>query len=266
MISHFQDHAINGIAVLPMTQVIEWFLQVARSKQPGIEAITLTDIVVLKGVLFEPSQPLSDHRYEINCRHESNSAKDCINMQLLALDGTPHYQAKFNIAEQPEQSTNTLVLPDSGHAWPYSVTSGYQEKLFHGPRFQVIQQLDTLSDQGGSAFLDAQLGTQWPNVERCISNPVLLDGGLQLLLLWAFEQTGKTSLPTAIGECRYHGLAPITDIVACHFKSRLDGQFRSVSDCCFSDSSARVLAEFRDVEMHLLQESNTQAASLEDRV
>ena len=266
MISHYQDHAINGIPVLPMTQVIEWFLRVAKSKQPGIENITLTDIVVLKGILFDSSNASSNYRYQIICENESGMTSNFIKIQLLSLDGTPHYQAKFELSDQPDKSRNVIAQSAKSHSWPYSAKSGYQEKLFHGPQFQVIQQLETISDQGGTALLDSQLGAIWPDEARSISNPVLLDGGLQLLLLWAFEKTGKTSLPTAIGECKCFGSTPIKGTVACHFSSRIDGQFRTVSDLIFTDSNARVLVELRGVEMHLLNETNEIETAIKDRV
>jgi len=269
MIDHYQDHAINGVAILPMTQVIEWFMRVARSYMPGTLNIALKDISVLKGVLFDSSNGSLDHRYKIICNRAQEGTTESLDLQLLSLEGTPHYKAKVEVSEKSFDTNKAFA--QSGvdcHSWPYSVETAYQEKLFHGPGFHVIQQLDSFSDQGGAALLDGQFGSQWPDAENCFTDPALLDGGLQLLLLWAFEQTGQKSLPTAIGECRFYdiGSKPSPDSVRCQFISRIDGQFSIVSDINFSDLDSSILVEFRDVKLHLLDKMDEVETAIADYV
>ena len=76
--------------------------------------------------------------------------------------------------------------------------------LFHGPAFQVIRSVDAVSDAGLMATVDGVIGRNWPD-EPWTTDPAMLDGGLQLALLWTERLLGGPSLPTAVGELRVTG-------------------------------------------------------------
>ncbi len=84
------------------------------------------------------------------------------------------------------------------------------------------------------------------------TDPLALDGGLQLALLWCKRVLGGASLPTSIGEIRTWADAPFVGPIRCTLVGRRSKSRSSVSDLAFHDATGKLLVEFVGVETHLL--------------
>jgi hypothetical protein len=115
--------------------------------------------------------------------------------------GRLHYSCEGELREDPPRLSDGEVesAPDPTRAgadsWPGGIYTG--RTLFHGPAFHVIDDI-TVSEHGLDAVLRGVRSVEWPN-EPWASDPALMDGALQLALLWTERQLGGPSLPTAIG-------------------------------------------------------------------
>jgi hypothetical protein len=103
----------------------------------------------------------------------------------------------------------TLATRSRREEGPCRVTAAeaYRSRLFHGRSFQCLTRIYCLTKDGVHAAVrptapadclrDTQAGS-W------IIDPVLLDAGPQLAILWAQETRGMTVLPTRIRELKIY--------------------------------------------------------------
>jgi len=134
------------------------------------------------------------------------------------------------------------------------------DALFHGPAFQVIESIESVSEQGMVARLSGVEGRAWPG--PWLLDPALLDGGLQLALLWSRQRSGRAALPTAIGAVHAQLAAAATFPVRCSLTQREQQGDRVLSDLSFVDAAGRTLAELQALETHLLPAQAERAAAL----
>jgi hypothetical protein len=84
---------------------------------------------------------------------------------------------------------------------PYarSLDEVYDRLLFHGPLLHAIEQVEGCGAAGVTARLRAAPSpSSWltrPLRQRWLADPLVLDGGFQLLVLWSMEQRGTPCLP-----------------------------------------------------------------------
>ena len=110
---------------------------------------------------------------------------------------------------------------------------------FHENDFKVIEELSGVSTDGAEAILKSQ------------DEIALIDGGLQVVLLWAKHILGGATLPTHIEQIVI-GEKPLSlTNVQCTVVARSSNNSKTISDVTFSDSSGSRIAELRGVETHL---------------
>jgi hypothetical protein len=254
------DHAIDGVPVVPVALAIEWFARAARAFRPELELAGLRNVDVLRGVSLHDF----DHtpkRLVLNCR-ENNGGGDAgsttLQLQLGDGNGTTYYRCRADLVTQrkePEIPSPTDAEP-SFEAWDGGAL--YDGKiLFHGPKFQMLQNIDGISDHGVIADLTGVCEPGWAPaaVEPWCTDPLILDGGLQLALLWGSRVLGGASLPTAIAHIRTFddpGRGPFR----CTLKGRSASGNKAVSDAVFHDASGRIVAELAGIETHLRPRRN----------
>jgi hypothetical protein len=173
-------------------------------------------------------------------------------MELVGEDDIRHYSASLEMTfgghgdPTPVDAAALDLQP-----WEWSQEDIYGEHLFHGGDFAVIKSLDGVSETAGTAHLAGTREMGWPG-GTWRTDAAALDGGLQLAILWGEHVLGRTSLPTRVGSYEAYAenlsSGPITAVL----KGRTDGKHRTVSDISFVDENGQVLAELRDVEMHML--------------
>jgi len=123
--------------------------------------------------------------------------------------GSTCYQGTVELGdrfpEPPEVDLSTRPL----EAFPKTVTQSYEEWLFHGPLFQQIDAIEGASDE-------AIIADMRPSESgHCITgatapwmiDPIMIDCGLQLVLLWARAFKDVTPLPSRLGRYVRHGSA-----------------------------------------------------------
>ena len=86
-----------------------------------------------------------------------------------------------------------------------------------------------------------------------------LDGGLQMLLLWAQDRTGGEALPMSIGKMLVHAEKPPSGTVRCVARCRTSGSSRSLADINFYDDQGQRFTELKDVELILRSKTPSRA-------
>ncbi|MDG1483992.1 MAG: SDR family oxidoreductase [Myxococcota bacterium] len=241
-------HAIDGTPVVPVVLVVEWFARAASGFKPGLTLTAISEVKVLSGIRLSNFDAGGD-RFQLSCRQLSNGDGATVALELRGIDGKLHYTATAELVidrAAPKHTAPTLSLEDWGGKAIYD-----SDVLFHGPDFQVIREVEGLSDDGISAALDGVSTIGWSG-KNWRTDPAAFDGGLQLALLWSQRVLGGASLPTGIDEVRTWTDTPSTGALRCVLKGRTVSRGKAVSDLAFLDSDGVLIAELNGVVTHLL--------------
>jgi hypothetical protein len=120
--------------------------------------------------------------------------------------------------------------------------------LFHGPRFQVLREVEAVSATSARARMATTAAMAWPGAY--VAEPALLDGALQLALVWAFEATGRAYLPMRLGGVDVPlGARPATIVTGALVAPPASGATLRASVRVVDETGA-VLVDLRDVEGH----------------
>ncbi|MCB9660084.1 MAG: SDR family oxidoreductase [Sandaracinaceae bacterium] len=248
--AYLDHHRVKGNAVVPVVLVLEWFARAARAVCPELVFAGCRDVKVLKGITLPGFDGPGD-RFEVHARKLSNGAGALYALELRSALGTRHYSATAVL--EPQRPTPTpLKAPPQGlgpiRASVYSEDgSGV---LFHGEDFRVVRDVQVGTD-GLSASLVGTHEKAW-RPDAWQTDPALLDGGLQLALLWTEHALGRASLPTGLGALHvYKPGAPAGELRATlHARSATDA--RAVTDVSFVDAGGELVASLEGVETHVL--------------
>jgi hypothetical protein len=91
------------------------------------------------------------------------------------------------------------------------------------------------------AWIEAPLRGNW------IADPLALDCGFQLVILWSFEQLGGASLPTRLGEYRQYRAFPAERV---HIRARVGkhSEHGANADIEWLDDDGALIAQLRGYE------------------
>ncbi|MEL6347458.1 MAG: SDR family NAD(P)-dependent oxidoreductase, partial [Myxococcota bacterium] len=240
-------HTIQGTPVLPVVLAVEWFSRAARAFRPDLRLISLSEIQVMRGIRLERFDQGGD-LLRLRCQQLSNGDGVVVSLELRGAEGALHYTATGELraaAPTPIAGAPTPVLE------PWSQDRIYDgDVLFHGPDFQVIDEVEGVSDEGIIASMGGLASAGWPR-EDWQTDAAAFDGGLQLALLWSARILGGASLPTRIGAVRTWAPPP-GGKMRCVLTGRRVNKGKAVADMVFLDADGRPFASLQAVETHLL--------------
>ncbi len=245
-------HRVQGTAVVPVALCLEWFGRVAHALRPKLTLVSCHDVQVLQGIRLQGF----DHGGDTLSVRARMSGADRLEFELLGADGTRHYRAKGSLASSPARGETTAPAVSGLSPWTGEIYDG--RVLFHGVDFQVIESVKGISDTALTAQVGGLQGRSWPGSWRL--DPGLLDGVLQLALLWTMHRLGGAGLPTSIESVHLHAAGPIQGSVRCILQGRSAARGRSVSDVLCVAADGTVVAELRGIEVHVLPQSPGRAA------
>jgi hypothetical protein len=137
---------------------------------------------------------------------------------------------------------------DNLSPWDCNKASIYGEKLFHGKHFQVIRDLEGISERGCSGIL--QKGTSLNKRDIMWKSDVaILDGGLQLAGLWMKEQTRYDSLPMGFGSLRLYKYSIYKTQIDCQLILKERRKSQTTWDLIYYDNKKEVVAEIKSLVM-----------------
>jgi hypothetical protein len=93
------------------------------------------------------------------------------------------------------------------------------------------------------------------------TDPALLDGGLQLALLWTKHMLGGGSLPTGIDRLRVYCSGLPQGELRCVLVGKKAAGDKAVCDIAFVDADGTIVAELTGVTTHVLPGSRSSSAA-----
>ena len=269
---YLQDHCLDGKPVLPAAVAVEIMAEAAKCGWPDWNISSILDVCVFKGVILDNSS--TDVKISAKANGNSDPKKNYLELDI-----------KISEVEKPDRTSysskvilnNRLPVslvhkfPDASamNKFPMSVESAYQEWLFHGPRFHCIKSIEGISEKGIIAtFIPSSpddclteiSGSPW------LIDPVMLDGGLQLVWLWSRAHKNMSALPSRFKAI--HIFDPNTSsIIRCHLEIIEGIEGHTVhSNIYFTDPDGRVLCMVEDFESSCSKSLNRLAVKEADRL
>lgn len=241
-------HRVRGMVVVPVALVLDWFARAARACRPDLTLAACRDLLVLRGIRLGAFDKDGVDTFVLRARQLSNGDGATIAVELLGTDGSRHYAAVCEMKDHP--AVPDRQVPEAKGLTPFAGHIYDGEILFHGPAFQVLRSVDGISDQAIAGQLEGVQAREWLGPWQL--DPAMLDGALQLAVLWAKRRLGAASLPTGIGTLQIYGAGPITGVVRGVLTAREVSRDRAVSDVALVAVDGRVLVDLRGVEVHVV--------------
>jgi acyl transferase domain-containing protein len=260
---YLDGHRIDGTPVVPAVLVLEWFADVAQRCRPDLRLASCRDLQVLSGIRLEHFDKVQAH-FWASAREITNGASSRLALELRGEDGRLHYRGLAELTPEHPEPSSARVEEAPDPSSPLAVARIYDgECLFHGASFRAIRELLELSEFSARARLAGARELAWPE-GRWVTDPAVLDGGLQLALLHCRQLLGQPSLPTRIGSLTLHRPGLVEGLVECSLRLRSTGRYGVVSDLFFTAADGTPLAELREVELHVRGASAKEASPLEE--
>ncbi len=253
------DHAVKGDVVLPFVVAID-LMASAAAAHLGAQVRTVHSVEMIKGQRL-PHFSTSGHVAEVTLVSAAPTSNGTQVATELRVDGVLGYRAVVELSDELEVTppASRTLPPTSAPSFttPLYAGTGGSGLLFHGPHFQLIEQLDGVDDMAMVARVQSTRGAGWAG--RFTVDVAALDAGLQLLLLWARHRTGGAFLPTRVGAVVQHTLVlprgPFTCVVEAT-QPLPSNEVKAVANITFLDEHGRVVFELRDVVAHRLPDDN----------
>jgi hypothetical protein len=245
------SHVVKGQPVLPAVVALELFARAGRALRPDLMLSAVRDLQVLRGVRLARYGQGGD-RFRVTTRKLANGSSATYELALVGEGGVKHYAAKVELAPRIAAGL-AATSPSLGALAPWKDIV-YGDVLFHGPLFHAIQSLDGESERGIAGTLVGREGLGWREGEAWETDPALLDGGLQLAVLWVKHALQGASLPTSIAA--YVPLRELASSAKGPFRTVATGRAKNrdqaVFDVLFTDASGAPVARLAGVEISVL--------------
>jgi acyl transferase domain-containing protein/NAD(P)-dependent dehydrogenase (short-subunit alcohol dehydrogenase family) len=247
------SHVIKGRPVLPAALAVEWLAHGALHANPGLAFHGFNDLRVLKGIILSEHETLHLRVFTGKSIKENSLFRVPVEIRGSAGNGreVPHVcaeivlTAKLPPAEGATQEIATTAYPHGKHAI-------YAEHLFHGLDLQGIETVEGCSEAGivatcatappPAAWVRQPLRSAW------LADPLALDCGFQMMILWTLELCGAGSLPSGAGQYRQYARAFPKDGVRIVARITKQSEHRAVADLDFVDRAGKLVARMRDYE------------------
>ncbi|TYT74244.1 type I polyketide synthase [Desulfobotulus mexicanus] len=182
----FTDHSIAGKAVVPFASLA---CEILRQEErpdfrpnPDTDFRILEDLRLLKGCILNEDSLLP---LEVQKKGRERTL-----VSLERKPATPRMRCTIRSGSIRPQLSPALIHP---RPYPRDCRTVYDEILFHGKAYQVLQKIEIMGDNGMKASLA-------PEVLKAHPDPLslILDSAMQLACLFGFESRGSVCLPTHV--------------------------------------------------------------------
>ncbi|ORW34040.1 hypothetical protein AWB91_00290 [Mycobacterium paraense] len=240
------DHRVQGKVVLPIVQVLEWFVRMAESCRPGHRVDRVVDLKVLRGVTLPDFEQQGDALL-VRCAGADGHPHRLACTLSDASGSTIYYSASVEMGWSATVAPAAPTAPSGGRRLDRDACY-HGDALFHGPAFQVLEGVDCAATTA-TAALHGLTTVGWRG-DGWATDPAALDGCLQAALVWAFERLGRTVLPLGVGEVVRHRSGALGDGLRCVLTNGDATSNRAVCDLDLVDADNRVVASLKRLELY----------------
>ncbi|MGO9920019.1 MAG: SDR family NAD(P)-dependent oxidoreductase [Isosphaeraceae bacterium] len=247
------SHVIDGHAVLPMVLILEWLAEGAARRNPGLVVAGLDDMKLYKGVILSGPPAVTVEIRAGKAVREGREFRVAVEMWGTLAGGREAALARADVVlAERHPSGSPRLFHRTAPAYPHNRGAIYGSLLFHGPAMQGIKRVDGCNPHGISGWASAApLPAEWierPMRGTWLFDPLAIDCGFQLVVLWCRNQFGANSLPTGLRSYRqYKTRFPSEGVrVVAEIREAIDT--RAVADIEFLDANEDLVARLEGYE------------------
>ena len=241
------SHVIGGYPVLPVAVIQEWLGHAALHLNPGLVLLGFDEVRVLKGVILN-NGPCDLRAVASKIRRTGTLFEVDVELRSVLDDNeTTHARARAILATTlptPPGYSRPAHLDE--HDYRRGIDAAYRDVLFHGPHFHGIERIEGYSSQGIVARVRvAPVPADWmddPLRSAWLGDPLVIDAGLQMGILWCHEELGSVSLPTYGARYRQYAATFPSDGIVATLEVRERSTHRVTADITFLDTGGSVVA------------------------
>ncbi len=255
-----KDHVVGGRPVLPTVCAVGWIANSCEGLYPNYRLYEVKDYKVFKGILFD--ETLADD-YVLELEEIEKSQKE------IAFKGVIKSKTKDGLERKHYHAIVVLKrgLPDPPVLENVNLERGspipgerlYENQiLFHGPRFQGVQEVIDHNPQGLTVrcrlpSIPVQEQGQFP---ADLYNPFLTDAMLQSLLIWSFQYRGVCGLPLRISRGRLYRPFPFDTAIYATMEVTSVSNHTLRADVTSYDEKGQIFMEVGGAEITLSERLN----------
>ena len=247
------SHQIGGKPVLPMAFMQEWFVQGALQTGAGLRLREVRDLKVFRGATIaegvEPTLAVSAQEHMIN-----NSGEQMWTLELRDVSRNILHARATVVLGDTQLSGPPMAAPNglASGSYAHSPEDIYSQLLFHGSDFHAVRTVKGISDEGLIAELNvAGKPSGWekdPLRSDWATEPLVVDGVLQLGILWCWEKLGKPSLPNGFESYQQFVRRYPKNSVQAALRVTSHTERTLVADCELSDAKGNTVALFTGLQ------------------
>jgi acyl transferase domain-containing protein/NAD(P)-dependent dehydrogenase (short-subunit alcohol dehydrogenase family)/acyl carrier protein len=249
-----EAHVLNGRPVVPTVLLLEWLAHAALVQNPGYAFHGCDDLRVLQGVTLDVSHPPTLRVGAGKAIRRDGFFVAPAEVRSLSADGREvlHARAEIVLANSlpaAPASREAPMLP----AYPHTASEIYHRGLvFHGPAMQCIEHVDGCGEPGIAGTIStAPSPSEWmrqPLRQHWLSDPLVIDGSFQLVILWSLDQRGAASLPCHVRCYRQYRRSFTAGEVRAVVNIERASDLHALASIDYIDSSGKLVARIDGYE------------------
>jgi 8-amino-7-oxononanoate synthase len=238
---YLEDHAIDGVPVVPMVVALDWIADAAHLTPP----YQVRDLTLYRGITV--SQPT----------HVEVRIRDGRAEVLVGEDKALAYKATVQHGASSEES----LPPVSGDTAPtQTLNHFYSDVTFHGPMLAGLKDIQHIEEDNARGLVQTGTPSAWiPSTTRAAwtADPLALDSALQLAAFMAWTQFGRAGTPVAVGRYTQHSAMPNGLVeVTCRLRERSGDRFSADFTLRAEDGTLVATMENASAELQDLAQSS----------
>ena len=202
------SHVLDGRPVLPLALILEWLAHGALHENAGLTFHGCDDLRVLHGVVLDGEPPTLRVLAGKAVKKEGFYITP-VELRGIRGDGRETLHARAEVvltADLPPAPTARAAAARPSR--PFTPEEIYRRVLFHGPDMQCLERVEACDAAGVVARVrPAPAPTAWlrrPLRQKWIADPLVIDGGFQMMILWSFARSGAAGLPCHVARYRQY--------------------------------------------------------------
>ena len=243
------DHRLDDTPVLPATGALEWMAEFTAASWPDWTVIEVRDLRALAGVTLQGGERAVHIKARAAAHSDPGSQAIAVEIQDPARKQALYKATVILAPHLPEAPALDAPAALTGPA--YDAATLYTEHLFHQARFQLVDAVKAVTQQGIDALARPAPVAEWLEQAsgQWLFDPGLLDVGPQLAIVWARVNHDRTALPSRFGRVRRFGLGPIEGPVQVTWRMREAPHAAAVAyDVYFHDAQGQLRLACEDME------------------
>ncbi|MCU0703762.1 MAG: SDR family NAD(P)-dependent oxidoreductase, partial [Fimbriiglobus sp.] len=249
-----RSHVLDGWAVLPMALHLEWLAHAALHGNPGLVFHGFNEARITNGVKVDDLTTASVRAMAGKAvKRDGGLYFVPVELRGKRKDGRDVVHSRAEVVLTPALPRPPAAnSPPDTLPYPHPLDEIYRYFLFHGPDLHGIERVDGVSEAAvvGSTF-PAPTPAEWmasPPRGQWLTDPLVVDGVFQLMILWSFAQHGAGSLPCFAGRYRqYRRAFPAGPCRIAARVTRDDGTYAR-ADVDILDADGSLVAQIQDYE------------------